>query len=216
MTISDWSPEEITQLQACWAEGLSASEIAERIPGRSRNSVLGYVDRHREMFGKRCKQEERANHSKRVRRAMVRIWGEPSERPDPVKRKPANVAKPRPKGSTRIAAPAPMVMKPTLAEPVETSTLPHGWERTGGAHRDLSCFAVPDVEPVRIDQIGHGQCRFTLAGFHDDDGAATACCGAPVLPGKSWCADHMRLVWSKRQPKPIVERDGKARVGLWA
>lgn len=213
---ADWTPEEITQLKAFWAEGLSASEIAERMPSRSRNAVLGYVDRHRDDFGKRCKQEERANHSKRVRRAMVRIWGESSERPEPIKRKPAKVAKHRPKGSTRIAAPAPMVMMPTLAEPVETLALPHGWTREGGVHRDLSRFIVPGVEPVRLSRAETGQCRFTLASFGADDGGETLCCGAPVRPGKSWCGDHMKLVWSKRRAKPAVEA-GKARpVRAWA
>lgn len=207
----DWTLDEIETARSMWRDGKSATEISAVLAGRTRNAVLGFIDRHRDLFGMRNFESLRMTHSRQVVTAMARVREERGDRrgPDTTKLR-------RPKGSPRIASPAPVVMKPTLAEPIETPTLPHGWERTGGAHRDLSCFFVPGVEPVRIDQIGHGQCRFTLAGFHADEGAATACCGAPVLPGKSWCADHMKLVWSKRQPKPIAGRDGKARMRLWA
>lgn len=207
----DWTSDEIQTARRMWADGKSATEISAVLAGRTRNAVLGFIDRHRDVFGMRNAESVRATHSRQVVTAMARVRGERG-----IPAKPETVKSHRPKGSPRIASPAPMVMKPTLAEPIESAALPHGWERAGGAHRDLSRFVVPDVEPVRIDQVGRGQCRFTLAGFHADDGGATQCCGAPALAGKSWCSDHMKLVWSKRQPKPIAERDGKARMGLWA
>lgn len=43
---SFWSVERIDLLRKLWAEGLSASQITERIPGATRASVLGAVNRN--------------------------------------------------------------------------------------------------------------------------------------------------------------------------
>lgn len=40
-----WAQEEIDLLRRLWADGLSAGEIARRLPGRSRNMVIGRVGR---------------------------------------------------------------------------------------------------------------------------------------------------------------------------
>jgi hypothetical protein len=40
-----WTPEQDALLRELWAEGLSAEKIAQRIPGRSRNSVIGRAHR---------------------------------------------------------------------------------------------------------------------------------------------------------------------------
>lgn len=216
MTISDWSAEEVETLKRLWAEGLSATAIAAQLPGRTRNAVLGYTDRHREIVGKRCPEVDRANHSKAVRMAIVRRKTELADVPKPPKLKPSKAVAHRPKGSARIAAPAPMVMARTLAEDVPSPSLPHGWKREGGTHRDLSGFVVPGVEPVPFGRVGSGQCRFMLASFQADDGAASACCGAATLPGKSWCTDHMKLVWSTRRAKAPVDTGERKRVRAWA
>ncbi len=42
-----WSPEDLATVEACWARGESASEIASRLPGRSRNSIISIVNRYR-------------------------------------------------------------------------------------------------------------------------------------------------------------------------
>ena len=43
---SGWTPEQNAQLRQLWCvEGLSASQIAERMPGRVRNAVIGRVHR---------------------------------------------------------------------------------------------------------------------------------------------------------------------------
>lgn len=40
-----WTDAEIGMLGFLWSEGLSASQIAERIPGRTRNAVIGKAHR---------------------------------------------------------------------------------------------------------------------------------------------------------------------------
>ena len=40
-----WTDERVEQLKKLWAEGLSASQIAGRIGGVTRNAVIGKVHR---------------------------------------------------------------------------------------------------------------------------------------------------------------------------
>lgn len=46
-----WSEPDLRIVEACWARGESASEIASRLRGRSRNSIISAVSRYR---FKRC------------------------------------------------------------------------------------------------------------------------------------------------------------------
>ena len=41
----DWDEENETILRTLWAEGLSFSKIAKRIPGATRNSIAGKIYR---------------------------------------------------------------------------------------------------------------------------------------------------------------------------
>ena len=49
--MSDWTPDEIVMLARLWKDGKSASYIAEMIPGRTRNSIIGQA--HRRGLAKR-------------------------------------------------------------------------------------------------------------------------------------------------------------------
>jgi GcrA cell cycle regulator len=41
MTEPTWPPDRVAALERLWTDGLSASEIAARFPGVTRNAVLG-------------------------------------------------------------------------------------------------------------------------------------------------------------------------------
>lgn len=45
MTEPTWPPERVAVLERLWTDGLSASEIAARFPGVTRNAVLGKLHR---------------------------------------------------------------------------------------------------------------------------------------------------------------------------
>ena len=45
MSLPSWTPERVVTLERLWTEGLSASEIAARFPGITRNAVLGKLHR---------------------------------------------------------------------------------------------------------------------------------------------------------------------------
>ena len=45
MSLPAWTPERVATLERLWTDGLSASEIAARFPGITRNAVLGKLHR---------------------------------------------------------------------------------------------------------------------------------------------------------------------------
>lgn len=72
-----WTQESTDQLKALWAEGLSASRIACRIPHATRNSILGKVHRlnlERRVPGVRATQtREERNARARAAHAAKRL-----------------------------------------------------------------------------------------------------------------------------------------------
>lgn len=48
---NDWTSSEIETLRTLAATGMSAGEIAEHIPGRTRNAVIGFCNRNRVTLG---------------------------------------------------------------------------------------------------------------------------------------------------------------------
>ena len=47
-----------------------------------------------------------------------------------------------------------------------------------------------NVSVVKIDQIRENECRF----IHGE-GRLGFCCGKPAVPGRSWCAEHAKVVF---------------------
>ncbi|KPF47084.1 GcrA family cell cycle regulator [Rhizobium sp. AAP43] len=172
-----WSEAEDKTAMSLWVDGKSASEIGHTL-ARSRNSVLGRIHRRRHADG---------SASTIASRIKVKLE---TQKPEPR----------RAKASSRVVT-LPVVSMWALTDRDEGAdvSLPHGWVKQTGYHRDLDRFAVPGAEPVRFGDVAREQCRFLLSGFLADDGRDTPCCGQPALSGKSWCADHSRLVWAKRQ-----------------
>lgn len=64
-----WTDERVEQLKKLWAEGLSASQIAARIGGVSRNAVIGKV--HRLGLSGRATTSRMKSHRSRPRAALT-------------------------------------------------------------------------------------------------------------------------------------------------
>ena len=60
MTMSPWTDDRIADLKRLWSEGLSATEIARRLPGTTRNAVLGKLHRLRLLGGRVAGKTARA------------------------------------------------------------------------------------------------------------------------------------------------------------
>jgi hypothetical protein len=91
MTSGDaaWSRERVALLTALWAEGLSASLIANRLGGVSRNAVLGKIHRLRRLSGgavfrtghPRPAKKKRPRFGPAAKRPLRPVEGAPALRP---------------------------------------------------------------------------------------------------------------------------------------
>ena len=87
-----WTPEQIAQVgRLCTKEGLSAQEIADRFPGRTRNAVIGVI--HRNGFY-RARTERKPKPLTRAP-GLRAVAPSPSSPPRPVRKNP-KAQKPRP------------------------------------------------------------------------------------------------------------------------
>ena len=109
-----WTEDRVEILTKLWAEGLSASQIAKRLGGVTRNAVIGKV--HRLGLSGRAKPSRPKTVSK-TRSAPKRV-----------------AAKPR-----APRKPAPVVQAPPPPPPVEAKPLPNGEYATILTIRDHMC-----------------------------------------------------------------------------
>ena len=73
-----WTEAEVEVLDAGYKAGLSASEIAAKLPGKSRNAVIGRIGRNRARYPARASQSVRY----RARRAALSRPARPLKIPD--------------------------------------------------------------------------------------------------------------------------------------
>lgn len=67
-TYDYWSEDKKLEASKLWADGLSASQIADRMGLVSRNTVIGIASRNRKLFPKREKTAPRSNVPQRQRK----------------------------------------------------------------------------------------------------------------------------------------------------
>lgn len=61
--------------------------------------------------------------------------------------------------------------------------------------RDFDPHALPP-DPVALNDIGANQCRWV----HGEAARGGVFCGLPTRQGFAWCAGHIAVVYSKKQP----------------
>ncbi len=111
-----WTEDRVEILTKLWAEGLSASQIAARLGGVTRNAVIGKV--HRLGLSGRAKP----SRPKTVSRAKTR---------------PKTTVAPKPRVVRKPAAPK--VQAPPAPPPIEAKPLPNGEFATVLTIRDHMC-----------------------------------------------------------------------------
>ena len=74
-----WNDERVDALKKLWADGLSASQIAGRLGGVTRNAVIGKV--HRLGLAGRATTSRMKSHTRRVRTAQIAKRGPMRARP---------------------------------------------------------------------------------------------------------------------------------------
>jgi GcrA cell cycle regulator len=91
----DWTEERIAELKRLWSEGFSASQIAERLGGITRNAVIGKA--HRLHLPSRPSPIQRQMGERRVR-------SRPALRPAAVRVAPAETVRTPPQQAPAVAA----------------------------------------------------------------------------------------------------------------
>lgn len=170
-THSGWTEERVAQLRTLWSEGLSASQIAKKMGGITRNSVIGKANR--------LGLEGRANPSA----PGIRLAA-----PKPTKPSAPRALKPRPQakvfGETKvppISAPKQPAGVFVLAEIKGRPTAEPAPPRATADERKFQ--PLPGVQPVPFGSLG---CKWPVGG----DLADLMCCGARKDDAKPYCAVH--------------------------
>lgn len=186
-----WTPEDDEIAKGHWINGESASEIARRLPGRTRNAVIGRIYR----LGLSC--EGRANPQ------VTRAPKAPVVRPV-AKRQPP---KPGPQGRVAVVMGVPFPVVP----PDEMDRL-----RAAASAKGRTAISKLGDEPTdtAIPLIGRrfGQCAWPV-GTPERPGEQL-CCGAAttsLVEGSPYCTGHAQRAYQRdiTQPKPSSDRLGR-------
>lgn len=109
----DWTDERITELKRLWSEGFSASQIAERLGGITRNAVIGKA--HRLHLASRPSPIQRQIGERRQR-------SRPAVRPAAMRVAPVEAVRAEPPPAVVAKAPAPPPPKNFRAGPIDYSS----------------------------------------------------------------------------------------------
>lgn len=174
-----WTPEQDALLIKLLAEGLTyrrcgAQMVAAGFPDRSRNALIG---RARRLGLSQPKPKKDADRRSATETSTVsRVLGRKAAVQTPA------VARPRPE--ERAPAPAPVALPPARVPVVK-------------APRDRAPVATRFLEL----RAGDGLCRWPLWPDHERIALERKfVCGAPALPGTSWCPACSRLAG-----RPVAE-----------
>ena len=102
----EWTEERIAELKRLWSEGYSASQIAERLGGITRNAVIGKA--HRLHLPSRPSPIQRQIGERRMR-------SRPSMRPAAMRTTTVD--------TVRAPMPVPMIARPLPAKPMRTGPI---------------------------------------------------------------------------------------------
>lgn len=168
-----WTPERVGILRELHAQGLSASQIARKLGGVTRNAVIGKSNR----MGLGPIGGGKASAPAQYRRTPIRsrspkgamilaLQGGPTQR-NPTENKIANI---KANAEVREKPPASVMQRARAFVPLEGR------------------------EPVPFGSPG---CKWPCGG----DGADMLCCGAERVEGKPYSATHGRAAFVETSPK---------------
>ena len=182
-----WTDERVELLKKLWAEGLSASRIANEIGGVSRNAVIGKVHR----LGLSGRAKEKGSSVPRPRKPATASAAAPAA----VVRKPAVVRPSFPRPAARPVS----VAGPARNIPIE--------EFDGVDGRAFDAMALPECERVTIMELRDSMCRWPLG---DPVTPEFRFCGGDAVLGLPYCPYHCSIAY---QPAQERRRDRKTAIG---
>lgn len=183
-----WTDERITLLQQLWSDGLSASQIASKLGGVTRNAVIGKVHR----LGLSDKSRVKAgNHRVGQQSAKAPLA---STAPAP-KLEPASVTSlSEAREAKEAVARSPEPDAAPQSEPLETGTVetPVEAEAIRVTSEPVVVASAPEKGSIGILELTEQSCRWpfgdpTKPGFHF--------CGAHSPVGNVYCAEHAKVAF---------------------
>jgi GcrA cell cycle regulator len=187
-----WNDERVEALKKLWADGLSASQIAGRLGGVTRNAVIGKV--HRLGLSNRVGGKEDEDEGTPAAAPAAAAKPEPSPRPE---RAPAPRAEaPRP-AAPAAAAPASSNVTPL---PMRKAIIPAGQPLPPQPSlNEISPEALASVREVEkrarkltLMELTERTCKWPIGDPATED---FWFCGLPSLPGKPYCEAHVGVAF---------------------
>ncbi|MFN3867946.1 MAG: GcrA family cell cycle regulator [Hyphomicrobiaceae bacterium] len=167
-----WTDERVELLKKLWSEGLSASQIAGRLGGVTRNAVIGKV--HRLGLAGRATTSRMKTHRARPRPAAAANGASA-----------AGVKRPQQPKQRFPAVGNPLVRE--LYKPEAEPFLPAAEE-----------LEIPLKERKTIQTLGECNCRWPIG---DPQHAEFHFCGKEKLPGLPYCQFHARRAFQPPQTR---------------
>ena len=204
-----WTDERIDQLRALWDKGLTASQIAEKLGGVSRNAVIGKA--HRLGLKSRPSPVKANDADKKAAPKKAAPAAAPAKAhaaAAPARPRPAEPVAPVRADDDAAEAPAPRVS----SSPRIVSIGPGGFMRQGPGDQQAP---IPPAPPRRLVpakpspemadktsllDLNERICRWPLghpgeADFHF--------CGVPVNPGFPYCVEHCGRAYQAQLPRGV-------------
>lgn len=172
----NWTDERVEFLKKLWAEGISASGIASRLIGPTRNAVIGKI--HRLGLSGRATTSRMKSHTPRR---------DPSNRHRQPKAMTAGSGK---KWAERLRA----ALKPRAGKfstatqlPIYSTKPPRGPLPLPPPHADdiARISYAKFIDPMAEVAIPRNACRWPIGE------PMTGFCGCEAIPGKSYCGGHL-------------------------
>jgi len=210
-----WTEERIERLKKMWADGSTASQIADELGGVSRNAVIGKAHR----LGLQSRPSPvKANDPAPAPVAKAKVKEEKVEKiqveaPKPTPAPPRAEARPIPSPvpaaqSADPAAPAPV--QPSTPQPMVRSIGPGGFIRQGPGDQQAP---IPPAPPRRLVpakpspeiadktsllDLNERICKWPLGHPGEPD---FHFCGAPANPGFPYCVAHCGVAYQAQLPR---------------
>lgn len=188
-----WTDERINTLTKMWGAGKSASEIAEKLGGVTRNAVIGKAHRLglsgrpspiKKVAAKKTTTAKKAAAPKTAAKAKAV--------------KPKAVATP----AKRPVAAAPIKMAPVIRQAASASGRPPEIIQLAAL---ANASSQPDGSIISILELNERTCRWPVGDPKDSD---FGYCGSVVYAAHPYCAEHVAIAFqapNRKEKKPVKD-----------
>lgn len=198
-----WTEERIERLKKMWADGATASQIAEELGGVSRNAVIGKAHR--------LGLEQRPSPVKAVEEKEKKPGRGAKAAPAAAVAKPAPTPKAEAPAEPQADAPAPGAPKAAGAPEMQYRSIgPGGFIRQGPGDQQAP---IPPAPPRRLVpakpspevadktsllELNDRICKWPMGHPGEPD---FYFCGEPANPGFPYCVEHCGVAYQAQLPR---------------